>query len=184
MTVFRTEHGIVTRAHSQWLNFSSNLSPEFMRDDSAWRSPSPPPGGRQASDSRSGLASPLELSGRYAGHAGSFRTACPRHDSADGPPGWFQVSRPPHCFPPCRASPAASRHAAEFAHQPARPAVCQSAESRAMTDVDRVGELAPGSVRRLDDVGAICSPRRKDLYCTGYYPALMLCIRRHAARSC
>jgi len=53
------------------------------------------------------------------------------------------------------------------------------ADIEVVTDIDRVGELAPGSVGLTqDDVSAIWS-RAEDLYCTGYYPALMLCIRRH-----
>ena len=53
------------------------------------------------------------------------------------------------------------------------------ADLGAVTDVGRIGELAPESVgMRQDDVGAIWSCA-EDLYCTGYYPALMLCIRRH-----
>ena len=53
------------------------------------------------------------------------------------------------------------------------------ADLAAVTDVDRVGELPPGSAGLThDDVSAIWS-RAEDLYCTGYYPALMLCIRRH-----
>ena len=53
------------------------------------------------------------------------------------------------------------------------------ADLEAVTDIDRVGELAPESAGlTLDDVSAIWS-RAEDLYCTGYYPALMLCIRRH-----
>lgn len=53
------------------------------------------------------------------------------------------------------------------------------ADLGAVSDIDRAGEVPPESAGLTrDDVGAIWS-RAEDLYCTGYYPALMLCIRRH-----
>lgn len=49
----------------------------------------------------------------------------------------------------------------------------------AVTDIDRAGEVAPEDVGLHGrDVRAIWGAV-EDLYCTGYYPAIMLCLRRH-----